>query len=188
MGFRNIHFRDEHGIALPLALAVLAVITILGLAAAAAAVTSSHQSFRDRNAKRAFQASAAGVHTANYRTTLLQPGLQECVIKDPSTGDLSVGPVQADGWCAPQTESLDDGATYTQQVSAGTIVVANGQQLVQREIVSSGTGERGHPASRREDERRHHRAALPCRIRGRQPRFRELREHRDDHRQRWLER
>ena len=138
MGFRNIHFRDEHGIALPLALAVLAVITILGLAAAAAAVTSSHQSFRDRNAKRAFQASAAGVHTANYRTTLLQPGLQECVIKDPSTGDLSVGPVQADGWCAPQTESLDDGATYTQQVSAGTIVVANGQQLVQREIVSSG--------------------------------------------------
>jgi hypothetical protein len=138
MGFRNIHFRDEHGIALPLALAVLAVITILALAAAAAAVTSNHQSFRDRNAKRAYQASAAGVHTANYRTTLLQPGLQECVIKDPSTGDLSVGPVQGDGWCAPQTESLDDGATYTQQVSAGTIVVANGQQLVQREIVSSG--------------------------------------------------
>ena len=138
MGFRNIHFRDERGIALPLALAVVAVVTILALAAAAAAVTASHQSFRDRNAKRAFQASAAGVQTANYRTTLLQPGLQECVIKDPSTGDLSVAPVQADGWCAPQTETLDDGATYTQQVSAGTIVVANGQQLVQREIVSSG--------------------------------------------------
>jgi type II secretory pathway pseudopilin PulG len=138
MGFRNILFKDERGIALPLALAVLAVVTVLALAAAAAAVTGSHQSFRDRNAKRAFQAAAAGVQTANYRTTLLQPGLQQCVIKDPSTGNLSVGPVQADGWCAPQTESLDDGAAYTQQVSAGTLVVANGQQLVQREIVSTG--------------------------------------------------
>jgi hypothetical protein len=138
MGFRNIHFRDEHGIALPLALAVLAAVTVLALAAAAAGMTASHQSFRDRNAKRAFQASAAGVHTANYRTTLLQPGLQQCVIKDPSTGDLSVGPVQADGWCAPQTESLGDGATYTQQVSAGVLVVANGQKLVQREIISTG--------------------------------------------------
>jgi type II secretory pathway pseudopilin PulG len=138
MSFRNIPFRDERGIALPLALAVLAVVTLLALAGAAAAVTASHQSFRDQNAKRAFQAAAAGVQTANYRTTLLQPGLQQCVIKDPSTGDLSVGPVQADGWCAPQTESLDDGASYTQQVSAGTLVVANGQQLVQREIVSTG--------------------------------------------------
>jgi hypothetical protein len=138
MSPRNIRFKDEQAIALPLALAVLAAVTVLALAAAAAAVTSNHQSFRDRNAKRAYQASAAGVHTANYRTTLLQPGLQQCVIKDPSTGDLSVGPVQANGWCAPQTESLDDGATYTQQVSAGTLVTANGQQLVQREIVSTG--------------------------------------------------
>lgn len=136
--FRNIRFRDERGIALPLALAVLAVVALLAVAAAAAAVTASHQSLRDRNAKRGFQAAAAGVQTANYRTTLLQPGPQQCVIKDPSTGDLSVGPVQADGWCAPQTETLDDGATYTQQVSAGTQVVANGQQLVQREIVSTG--------------------------------------------------
>ena len=188
MGFRNIRLRDEHGIALPLALAVLAIVTVLALAAAAAAVTASHQSFRDRNAKRAFQAAAAGVHTANYRTTLLQPGLQQCVIKDPSTGDLSVGPVQADGWCAPQTESLDDGATYTQQVSAGTLVVANGQQLMQREIVSTGLV---NGVTRRvdvQDERRHRRAALPCGLRGRQPRFRELREHRDDQRQPRLER
>ena len=117
---------------------MLATVTVLALAAAAAAVTGSHQSFRDRNAKRAFQAAAAGVHTATYRTTLLQPGLQQCVVKNPSTGDLSVGPVQSDGWCAPQTESLGDGATYTQQVSAGTLVVANGQQLIQREIVSTG--------------------------------------------------
>lgn len=136
--FRNIRLRDEHGIALPLSLAVLATVTVLALAAAAAAVTGSHQSFRDGNAKRAFQAAAAGVQTANYRTTLLQPGLQQCVVKNLSTGDLSVGPVQSDGWCAPQTESLGDGGTYTQQVSAGTLVVANGQQLIQREIVSTG--------------------------------------------------
>src|SRR5215210_4095375 len=100
MGFRNRNLRitDEQGVALPLALAVLATIAVLGLAAAAAAVTSSHQSFRDQSAKRAFQAAAAGVQTATYRTTLLQPGLQQCVVKNSSTGDLAVGPVQTDGW------------------------------------------------------------------------------------------
>lgn len=140
MGFRNRSRRisDDQGIALPLALAVLAVIAVLGLAAAAAGITTSHQSFRDRSAKRAFQAAAAGVQTATYRTTLLQPTTQQCVVKDPSTGDLALGPVQANGWCAPQMESLDDGATYTQQVSAGTLVMSNGQELVQREIVSTG--------------------------------------------------
>jgi Tfp pilus assembly protein PilX len=138
MEIRSNRFSDERGIALPLALAVLAVAIVLALAAAAAAITASHQSLRDRNAKRAYQAAAAGVQTANYRTTLLQPGLQQCVFKDSATGDLSVVSVQADGWCAPQTEALDDGSTYTQQVSAGTQVIANGQQLVQREIVSTG--------------------------------------------------
>ena len=63
----DIRFRDEHGIALPLALAVLAVVAILALAAAAAAVTASHQSFRDRNAKRAFQAAAAFSRSAGTR-------------------------------------------------------------------------------------------------------------------------
>ena len=137
-GTREIRLGDERGIALPVALAVLLTLFILALAAVASGMTASHQSLRDRNAKRAFQAAAAGVQTANYRTTLLQPDLQQCVVKDAATGALSLAPVQADGWCAPQTEDLGDGEGYTQQVSAGTQVVSNGQDLVQREIVSTG--------------------------------------------------
>jgi type II secretory pathway pseudopilin PulG len=120
------------------ALVVLLVVFVLAMAAVASAITASHQSSRDRSVKRAFQAAVAGVQTANYRTTLLQPSLQQCVVKDPATGTLTVTAVQADGWCAPQTEDLGDGESYTQQVSAGTQVVANGQHLVQREIVSTG--------------------------------------------------
>jgi hypothetical protein len=121
------------------ALGVLTVVTVLALVAAAAAITSNHQSFRDRNSKRSYQAASAGLQTANYQTTLLQPGLQQCVVKDPLTGALSVASVQADGWCAPQVENLADGSSYAEQVSAGTLVDSNGQTLVVRKIVSTGT-------------------------------------------------
>jgi hypothetical protein len=138
MGFRRLQFGEETGIALPMALAVLAALTVLALAAAAAAISASHQSSRQKSSKRSFQAAVAGVHSANYQTTLLQPGLQQCVVKDTATGALSLATVQADGWCAPQLETLGDGETYTQRVSAGTLIQSNGQELVRREIVSSG--------------------------------------------------
>jgi Tfp pilus assembly protein PilX len=137
MGFRNIRPAAEDGIALPLALMVLLAVTVLAFVAASAAISARHQTFRDANAKRSYQAAASGVQSANYQTTLLKPDLQQCVVKDAATGALSVAAV-TNGWCAPQVEQLGDGATYTEQVSAGTLVESNGQQLVQREIVSTG--------------------------------------------------
>ena len=49
--------RDERGIALPVALAVLFVTAGLATVAAREAITAGHQSFRDENAKRAFWAA-----------------------------------------------------------------------------------------------------------------------------------
>jgi type II secretory pathway pseudopilin PulG len=138
MGFRRLQFDDENGIAMPVALAVLLVLAVLATAAAAAAISSSHQSYRQKSTKRSFQAAVAGVQAANYQTTLLRPSLQQCVVKNPSTGALSLAAVQADGWCAPQLETLGDGETYSQRVSAGTLIQSNGQELVRREIVSTG--------------------------------------------------
>ena len=138
MGFRNLRTDDESGIALPIALAVLLVLTVLAAAAAAAAISANHQSSRQKSSKRSFQAAVAGVQSANYQTTLLHPGLQQCVVKDTATGALSIAAVQADGWCAPQLETLGDGETYSQRVSAGTLIQSNGQELVRREIVSTG--------------------------------------------------
>jgi Tfp pilus assembly protein PilX len=129
---------DERGIALPVALAVL--LTVAGLATVAArdSITASDQSFRDRNVKRAFQAAAAGVETATYQTNLLQPGSSQCVVKSSSTGALSNAAVQSDNWCAPQTEDLGDGASYSVQVSSATSVSADGQALFERKVLSTG--------------------------------------------------
>ncbi len=48
-------------------------------------------------------------------------------------------PVDPDGWCINQTEDLGDGASYTSRASSAVSLNTNGQLLVQRKIVSTGT-------------------------------------------------
>jgi len=131
---------DDRGVALPVALAVLLAVAALATVAARAAITSNHQSFRDNNAKRAIQAAGAGLRTALYQINLLQPSSAQCVAKAASDGALSNTALQADGWCAGQTEDLGDGATYTFQVSGPTVVTTStGLSVDQRKVVSYGT-------------------------------------------------
>ena len=131
--------RDERGIALPVALAVLFVTAGLATVAARSAIVTSHQSLRDRNAKQAIQAATSGLNGAVYALNMLQPASTQCVVRNSSTGALSASAVQADGWCAPQVETLSDGSQYTHQVSQVTSVTVNGLVYDQRKIVSTGT-------------------------------------------------
>jgi type II secretory pathway pseudopilin PulG len=135
----HVRLRHERGIALPVALAVLLVVAALALVAARAAVTSNNQSFRDGNVKRAVQAAGAGLQAVVYQTNLLQPDEDECVVRDPGSGALSVAAIGADGWCRPLTEDLGDGVTFSAQISSASALSANGQNLVERRIVSTGT-------------------------------------------------
>src|SRR5687768_14551570 len=114
---------------------------VAGLATmtARAAITSDHQSLRDRNVKQAIQAANAGLEAVMYRTNLMQPGSQQCALKNPANGALHVTALQANGWCATQTEDLGSGEAYTVLVSAGSPLHVNGQSLVQRRIVATGT-------------------------------------------------
>jgi Tfp pilus assembly protein PilX len=131
---------NERGVALPVALAVLMAVAGLATVAARAAIVSNNQSFRDNNAKRAVQAAGAGLQAAVYQTNLLQPLSTQCVVKAASDGALSNTALQADGWCAGQTEDLGDGATYTFQVSGPSVVTTStGLSVDQRKIVSYGT-------------------------------------------------
>lgn len=131
---------DERGVALPVAIAVLAAVAGLATVAARAAIVSNNQSFRDNNAKRAVQAASAGIQAAIYQTNLMQPKPTQCVLKNLSDGALTNGAVQGDGWCAPQNEDLGDGASYTMQVSqSGPPAITNGQNRVSRTVVSTGT-------------------------------------------------
>ena len=135
----TVKLRDERGIALPVALAVLFVTAGLATVAARSAIVADHQSLRDRNAKQAIQAAAAGLNDAIYQGNMLQPASAQCVLKNASTGALSVGAVQSDGWCTSQSETLSDGAQYTQQLSQAASVTVNGLVYDQRKVVSTGT-------------------------------------------------
>jgi hypothetical protein len=69
----------------------------------------------------------------------MQPKALECVIKDASTNTLRLTAADPDGWCINQTEDLGDGASYTARATAGVTLNTNGQVLIQRTLVSTGT-------------------------------------------------
>jgi Tfp pilus assembly protein PilX len=131
--------RDERGVALPVALAILFLVAGLTTIAAKAGVVTNHFTQRDRNAQRALQAANAGIEATIYQLNLMQPKGLECVIKDAATNTLQIVPVDPDGWCITQTEDLGDGASYTARASSGITLNTNGQVLIQRRIVSTGT-------------------------------------------------
>ena len=136
--FRRFH--DQRGVALPVALAVLASVAGLATVAARAAIVSNNQSFRDNNAKRAVQAAAAGLQAAVYQTNLMQPAANQCVHKATSGGALTNAAVQSDNWCQPQTENLGDGAGYSMQISAATDTTSStGLSIAQRKVTAYGT-------------------------------------------------
>ena len=140
MRLHRLNLAGERGIALPIALAVLTSVAGLATVAARGAVVTQHQSHRDANAKRAIQAALSGLNAAAYRTNLLQPSGQQCVVKDTATGALGLATVQVDGWCTPETETLSDGAVFSMRVSAATNVSGGGgQNLLERKVVSTGT-------------------------------------------------
>jgi hypothetical protein len=130
---------DDRGIALPVAISVMFMVAGLATMTARAAITSDHQSLRDRNVKQAYQAANAGLEAVMYRTNLLQPGSLQCAVKNPANGALHVTALQGDGWCSPHTEDLGSGESYSALISGGSALHVNGQSLVQRTIVSTGT-------------------------------------------------
>jgi hypothetical protein len=120
----------------PVALAILFLVWGLATVSLRGALTSNHQSQRDRSVKLALQAASAGIDTALYRLNLIQPSSVQCITV--SGGSLVVSSLAADGWCAAQTEELGDGASYSARVSSAVSLHANGQALVERRVVSTG--------------------------------------------------
>jgi len=129
--------RSERAIALPLAMMALLVVSALSTVAAAAATSGVGQSSKDGGVKRALAAVDAGLQTALYRTNRISNIPDKCVTAG-SGGNLQVADPLTDGWCPPQTEDLGEGSSYTYRVSTGTSVAENGQNLIQRRIVSIG--------------------------------------------------
>ncbi|HEX8207777.1 MAG TPA: hypothetical protein VF587_17055 [Solirubrobacteraceae bacterium] len=93
--------RRQDGIALPVVIGSLTVVTGLAVGTFTVAIENNQASARDRDHKRALAAAEAGLQTAILRITDLDPGPTECVTTQivplnaqnecPSTGDISIG-------------------------------------------------------------------------------------------------
>src|SRR5919197_5085679 len=129
---------DQRGIALPVPLPLLFVPAGLATVAARSAITAQHQSLRDESAKRALQAAVSGIQNAVYQTNMVQPGPTQCAGRNGS-GQLQAQNVGTNGWCAAMSETLGDGASYSEQVSQASTVTANSLTVAQRQISSTGT-------------------------------------------------
>jgi hypothetical protein len=133
--------RSERGVALPVAVGVLAVTSMLAAVAVASGMTATSQSRQDRNMKRAIAAADAGINVAMYRLNKLanvQTTTLPCVSVNAQTGVLYVEAVLGDGWCREQNEEIEDGGSFSYRVSNAVGVDVAGQDVWQRKIVSVG--------------------------------------------------
>ena len=129
--------RDQEGVALPVAVGVLLVLSLLVVALAANAMQSTGAANDDRNTKRALGAAEAGLQVANYRLDAMRPAPGDCLTDQP------VAP-QGNGECAGYTQSMGNGATFTYyvtpQLAAGASCAAGvGSGADERCITAVGT-------------------------------------------------
>jgi hypothetical protein len=145
MGFRKVMSRmlaAEEGVALVVSVSVLMTGGALAAVAATEAVVADSQSLRDRNVKRAVAAADAGIEVGVYRMNKFASVLDavnQCVVRNDTTGVLGVEAVQADGWCREQEEDLGEGARFSYRVSGRQQVNVGGQDVWQRKVVGKGT-------------------------------------------------
>jgi Tfp pilus assembly protein PilX len=147
---------SQAGFAIPAAIAVLLILTLLVGAASIAAVSSSGAARTDLNGVRAQQAADAGLRVAAYEYNSLaidagafsvsqacSGGASSCTtkVRGPCLAGSSAGmtaPVQAGGtsaspqWCSAVTNDMGDGVTYSYVASppSGTVSVVSGSCLL----------------------------------------------------------
>ena len=107
--------RRQDGVALPVVIGSLTVVTGLAVGTFAVSVQSHHTSARDRDSKRALAAAEAGLQMAILRTSDLEPNASQCVALG------LVAPSGTPSEC-PYTPavSIGNGATYRYVVATPT--------------------------------------------------------------------
>lgn len=101
--------------ALPAAIMVLFVVTVLSVALITVSVQSSSSASRDSNVKAELAASEAGIQVARYRLDQLQPTTKQCINES-----KAIEPKEKSKWeaeCKDSAESLGNGATFQYEVS-----------------------------------------------------------------------
>jgi Tfp pilus assembly protein PilX len=108
---RRRHLTDEDGFVLPTAIIVLLILTVLIGAAITVAAQTSTSTTRDNNTKSALEAAEAGLQTASYRLSKIEP-------KEPKKCISGSAEAEGEG-CKSGSEPLGNGATFQYWTSKG---------------------------------------------------------------------
>jgi Tfp pilus assembly protein PilX len=143
----------ESGFALPTAIIILFVVTLLTGTAITAATQSSKSATRDTNVKAELEAAEAGLQVASYRLTQLGPSETQCINKSEA---ITVAAKEVESKCKDGSESLGNGASFqywtTLPLKAGETcagrTVASIANTSQRCATSVGTANGVEPAVR----------------------------------------
>ena len=103
-------FRNEDGVALPVAAGVLLVLSLLIVALASNAMQATSSANKDRNSKRALGAAEAGLQVANNRLNEVRASGNRCFTYEPVL-------IPASGECPPVEVDLGNGAKTTYHVT-----------------------------------------------------------------------
>jgi hypothetical protein len=104
----------QDGVALPAAMGVMLVISLLVTAFFALSIQTSDNANADRNSKRALAAAEAGLQTAIYRMNSIRPAIDPLTCL---TYGLAGVPEEAPGQCPSAVGDLGNGASYEYYVT-----------------------------------------------------------------------
>ncbi|HEV2814413.1 MAG TPA: hypothetical protein VGW10_14250 [Solirubrobacteraceae bacterium] len=114
----NRFLRNQSGVALPVVLGSLTVVTGLAAGTFMVTVEGNHASARDRDSKKALGAAEAGLQMASLKLTELNPGVDKCVTLspvDPGTSGAAPGECPMTDW-----QPIGNGARYRYTVATPT--------------------------------------------------------------------
>ncbi len=118
---RRLSLRSEGGIAMPVVMGTMLVLSLLAGGLLSTAMSSSSGATIDSNSKQALGAAEAGLQTAALRLKKLYPASNMCMVT-PSvanpTGAVAPSPNTTDGACPASTpEPVSEGVTFTYWVT-----------------------------------------------------------------------
>jgi type II secretory pathway pseudopilin PulG len=131
---------DQAGFAMPVVVAVSALLILVATAAVTSGLTATTSANEDRQVKLARQAADSGMEMALFHLNRIAAGeTLPCVSRDASGNYAMANYAAGNQWCAPVTETLADGSTMSYTISAEAPQANTNPEQVVRKIVATGT-------------------------------------------------
>ena len=138
--FLHTRLTGQAGFAMPIVVAVSAVLMLIATAAVTSGLNATTASHEDRQVKVSRQAADSGIELALFHLNAIAAGEEQpCVARDAAGNYSMTGYAAGNQWCAPVTETLADGSTMSYRVSAEQPLPNTSPEQVTRRIVATGT-------------------------------------------------